>query len=328
MFNRRRKSAEPGQLDLSDSSDNNIEKDVLGGTTPTKSQLHRATRSRLIWAYIASFLLLVSVVFTILVEVGDTAVNPVRNAIYFIKLDLSNIIPVSVPDAVLINSIAQTLGLHDFYTVGLWNYCEGYNGQGTTQCSPSQTMYWFNPVEILKSQLLDGATIALPAEVTQILYLIKYVSNVMFVLFLVSACLSTVLIPLLPLVVRSRWVSFPFTVLTFLTAACVLVAAVIATVLFIIMQMAVTSVTELNIKASIGVEMFVFMWIAAGSAVLAWLIIFGGCCCCASRRDVRTGRRWGSKKAWRSGKREKAVEEDEGMAGALAEDRAVRQETV
>lgn len=158
MFNRRRKSAEPGQLDLSDSSDNNYEKEMPGGTHATKAQLHRATRSRLIWAWIASFLLLVSVVFIILVEIGDTSVSPVRNAIYFIKLDLSNIIPVSVPDSILINSIAQTLGLHDFYTVGLWNYCEGYNGQGTTECSPTQTMYWFNPVEILQSQLLSGAT--------------------------------------------------------------------------------------------------------------------------------------------------------------------------
>lgn len=72
--------------------------------------------------------------------------------------DISDIIPVSVPNAVLINSIAQSLGLHDFYTVGLWNYCEGYNGQGTTSCSDPQTLYWFNPVEIIQSQLLAGAT--------------------------------------------------------------------------------------------------------------------------------------------------------------------------
>lgn len=171
--------------------------------------------------------------------------------------------------------------------------------------------------------------VALPAQVDDILYLIKYVSNVMFVLFLVSACLSTVLIPLLPLVVRSRWVSFPFTILTFFAAACVVVAAVIATVLFIIMQMAITSVTQLNIKASIGVEMFVFMWIAAATNLLAFLIVFGGCCCCASRRDVKTGRRWGSKKAWRGEKQEKRVaEQDEVMTGALGEERTARQAAV
>ena len=69
---------------------------------------------------------------------------------------------------------------------------------------------------------------------------------------------------------------------------------------FIIMQNAITSATQLNIGASIGVEMFAFMWVAAATAVLAWLIQFGMCCCCASRRDVKTGRKRGSMKAWES----------------------------
>ncbi len=65
-----------------------------------------------------------------------------------------------MPNAVLINSIARTLGLHDFYQVGLWNYCEGYegSGQGITGCSAAVLGYWFNPVEILLEELLAGAT--------------------------------------------------------------------------------------------------------------------------------------------------------------------------
>lgn len=47
-------------------------------------------------------------------------------SLYFFKLDLADIIPTSVPNASLINSIAQTIGLHDFYQVGLWNFCEGF----------------------------------------------------------------------------------------------------------------------------------------------------------------------------------------------------------
>ena len=73
------------------------------------------------------------------------------------KLDLSHIMPQSVPNASLINSIARTLGLHDFYQVGLWNYCEGY-GNGITECSKPVTMYWFDPVSIMLSELLAGAT--------------------------------------------------------------------------------------------------------------------------------------------------------------------------
>lgn len=40
------------------------------------------------------------------------------------------------------------------------------------------------------------------------------------------------------------------------------------------------------------------MWIAASCSLIAFIIQLGQCCCCASRRDVRTGRKRGSKKAW------------------------------
>ena len=110
------------------------------------------------WALLTSLLLLISVVFVVLVEIGNVRIRPILNNIYFIKLDLSNIIPVRVPNYTLINSIAQSLGLHDFYTVGLWNFCEGYNSEGVVACSKPETLYWFNPIEILQSELFSGAT--------------------------------------------------------------------------------------------------------------------------------------------------------------------------
>lgn len=124
----------------------------------TKEQLKRATRTRKTFTLLTSFFLFLTVIFLILVEIGGIYNKPVINNWYFIKLDLSHIIPTSVPNFALINTIAQTLGLHDFYSVGLWGFCEGYNGQGVTYCSPPQTLYWFNPVEILKNELLAGAS--------------------------------------------------------------------------------------------------------------------------------------------------------------------------
>ena len=120
----------------------------------------------------------------------------------------------------------------------------------------------------------------------------------MFGLFLSGACLSFVMIFLNPLAVYSRWAALAVGFFTFLAALFTTVASVIATVLFIIASKAFTSVTELNIGASIGVKMFVFMWIASGTAVLAWLIQMSLGCCCASRRDVKRGKKRGSKKAW------------------------------
>jgi hypothetical protein len=141
--------------------------------------------------------------------------------------------------------------------------------------------------------------VALPAEINDVLGLIRTVSHWMFGLFLSGACLSFVMIFLVPLSVFTRWATFPIMIFTFLAALLTTVASVIATVMFIIMKDAVTAQDSLNIGASIGNEMFAFMWIASGLAILAWLIQLGQCCCCASRRDVRRGKKRGSKKAWR-----------------------------
>lgn len=137
----------------------------------------------------------------------------------------------------------------------------------------------------------------------------------MFGLFLTGACLTTVCIPLAPLSIYSRWATLPIMLLTFLAALVTTVASVIATVMFIIMKNAITAATELNIGASLGVEMFAFMWIASGTAILAWIVMLGQCCCCASRRDVRTGRKRGSMKAWGDGDRVGGREVEEKQPG-------------
>lgn len=105
-----------------------------------------------------SLLYLIAWIFLLLVCIGNVSNSPVVRETYFMRLDLSHIIPVSVPNALLINSIARSIGLHDFYQVGLWNFCEGYNNEGITHCSKTEALYWFNPLRILLSELLSGAT--------------------------------------------------------------------------------------------------------------------------------------------------------------------------
>lgn len=124
----------------------------------SKTQLKRATRTRKTWALLTSLFLFVAVIFLILVQIAGTSNRPIINNWYFLKLDVSDVVPSSVPNFQLINTIAQTLGLHDFYQVGLWGFCEGYEGQGVTFCSDPKALYWFNPVEILRNELLAGAS--------------------------------------------------------------------------------------------------------------------------------------------------------------------------
>lgn len=132
-------------------------------TELSKSQIKRATRTRKTWALTTSFFLFVALIFLILVEIAGIKNKSIIKNWYFIRLDLSNVVPSSVPNFQLLNTIAQTLGLHDFYQVGLWGFCEGYKGEGVTACSKPQMLYWFNPVEILRNELLAGASSTFPA---------------------------------------------------------------------------------------------------------------------------------------------------------------------
>lgn len=122
-------------------------------TTPKTSSAHHQKTL----ALLASISTSISIIFTILVIIGSTNDSTVLANIYFLRIDVSNIIPRTFPNAGLVNSIAQTLGLRDFYQVGLWNYCEGYKGKGVTFCSAPKALYSFDPVTILLSQLLAGA---------------------------------------------------------------------------------------------------------------------------------------------------------------------------
>ena len=145
---------------------------------------------------------------------------------------------------------------------------------------------------------LTCSIVNLPSDINDILDLIKIVSRVMFGFFLTSACLSFVLMFLMPISIISRWWTLPVAILTFINALLCTAASVIATVMFVIFRNVISSVRELNISSSIGNYLFGFMWTASAFAIFAWLVQTGLCCCCASRRDVKTGRKRGSKKAY------------------------------
>jgi len=243
---------------------------------------------------------LLSLVFLILVCIGNINDKPVIRSTYFLTINLSNIIPESVPNAVLINSVARSIGLHDFYQVGLWNFCEGYNDQGITSCTKPKTLYWFNPVEIILDELLNGATIALPTELVTVLRLVRIASHWMFGAFIAGTCLTFTCIFLAPLGFssRPRWShrgrriflrEIPLIIWTFLTLLLTAGASVIATVMYVIFQNTFRNNGEVNIGASLGKPMLAFMWTAVGFNLIGFLVQFGTCCgvcCCTGRKKA------------------------------------------
>ncbi|TVY41484.1 SUR7 family protein pun1 [Lachnellula cervina] len=268
--------------------------------------LIKATKKRKTWITISSFFYFISVIFLILTLIGNINNKPVIRSTWFFKLNLSNIIPASSPsDLIFTNSLARSLGLHDFYQVGLWNFCEGYTSDGITHCSSPHALYWFNPVSILLNELLSGATIALPADINNILDLIKIASRVMFGCFLTGVCMNFLSIFVAPVTLYSRWWELPFAIWTFIAALLTAAGAIIGTVMFVIFRNVITSQAGLNIGAEIGTQMFAFMWVGAAFSIFGWVIHLCLICCCASRRDVKTGRRKGDKGAFLNGGEEK-----------------------
>jgi len=243
---------------------------------------------------------LLALVFLILVEIGNINNKAVIRDTYFLRIDLANIIPASVPNAVFINSIARSIGLHDFYQVGLWNFCEGYDGQGITHCSPTTTLYWFNPVEIILNELLAGASITLPTDIINVLDLVKLASFWMFSCFLVGTILTFLCILLAPLGFskKPRWQhkarriffrQLPITILTFASLLFTAAGSVIATVMFVIFRNQFSGAEDLNIRASLGEPMLAFMWIGTGFNLIGFVMQVGTCCgvcCCTGRKKA------------------------------------------
>ncbi|KAH8881577.1 hypothetical protein GQ53DRAFT_473149 [Thozetella sp. PMI_491] len=261
------------------------------GHNVSKEDVKRSTTARRVFSMVAASSYFLAWIFLVLVVIGNTSNKRVLNDIYFFKLSLADIIPTSVPNAQLINSIAQSIGLHDFYQVGLWNFCEGYDSVGITSCSKPQTLYWFNPVDVLMSELLAGATIALPTQVMTILTILRIASQIMFGFFLTAAVLSFVLIFASPLAVLSRWWSLPLALLGGIATALTTAASIVGSVISFVFKYAAEAQSDLNIHAQVGIKMFVFMWLASGFALIAFIAHAGMGCCCTSARDIKIGRR-------------------------------------
>lgn len=163
--------------------------------------------------------------------------------------------------------------------------------RGITHCSTPKAYYWFNIVQIILDELLSGATIALPSELTEILNILRLCSHLMFAFFLAGTVLAFVLVFLSPIAIFSRWWSLPMAFISAITFILIFAASTIASVISFVFKYAATAQSSLNIDASVGMKMFVFMWIATGFALVGFILHAGMGCCCTSRRDLKKGKK-------------------------------------
>ena len=123
----------------------------------TKADLRTSTKARKAFAIISSVLFFISLVFLILIQIGNLSNMHVLGDLYMFKIDTTNIKLIDGPKSSnQVRLTAQQSGMYDFYQVGLWNFCEGFKGKGIQRCSKPTLMYWFNPVQIILDELMKG----------------------------------------------------------------------------------------------------------------------------------------------------------------------------
>jgi hypothetical protein len=161
--------------------------------------------------------------------------------------------------------------------------------RGITHCSQPQNLWWFNPVQIILSELLAGATVALPSKVTTILTLIRIASRLMFTFFLISLCTNFLCVFLSPIILYSKFYSYHFVTFAFISQLLCMSATVVGTVMFVVFQRVISSQQELNIGAMLGAQMFVFMWLGTAFSVAGWIVHFYLACLGRKKEKVEKG---------------------------------------
>lgn len=81
--------------------------------------------------------------------------------------------------------------------------------------------------------------------------------------------------------------ALPLLILTFFTALITIVGSAVATVMFVIFADVFSNADpSVNIKAHVGTQILVFMWIASAFSLIAFILQIGSCCaaCCRGRR--------------------------------------------
>lgn len=138
---------------------------------------------------------IVLLIFTIL---GDTWDTPVLRDIYFAKYDttgLSTHLGGSAvqdsPAGAVIQGLASSSGLRDYYTFGMWGYCAGYNdGRDGHYCSNRTAAYRFNPIAAVQNDVPASQTIPVPSSVQDDLNILSILSLVSFAFFFVAIGLA------------------------------------------------------------------------------------------------------------------------------------------
>ncbi|KAJ8107226.1 hypothetical protein OPT61_g9011 [Boeremia exigua] len=245
--------------------------------------------------------------------IGETLINETRstdtsNPLTNLLNSISNTGSEIINDA--IGEVTQRLGIEDFYSAHMLNYCEGQYtpaespnatvsasdiSKNVTDCSKNRAMYKFDPTAILEDALnkTTGMDVTLddlnwPEDIDTGIKTLNALMAAMFVLYCIAIALIFVALLAAAAAVLfsgrlSACVNFLISVLAFLAVglASALVTAVVVKATDVINEKG----NEIGLEAHRGGKFLALTWAATGLmlvVVLTWVVEF-----CAGRRRNR-----------------------------------------
>lgn len=233
-------------------------------------------------------LTLASIMCTVLIMVGGT--NKGKGwitDIYFFRIDTRSIRNVKGN---------EPLGLEDFYTAHLWNYCSGdittednTEKWEVTDCTKPKTTFHFDIYAIFKldSDANGGSGLTendIPSSVQKVDKAIKAVSNVMVAFFCLGlvSLVATFVIGWFGLL--SRWGSCVTTIFADFAFFSILFASTMATALYVTLKAGFNKgLKDFGAVATLNNKTLITMWLGVGFAFGASLFWMFSTCCCSGR---------------------------------------------
>ncbi|KAL2844517.1 SUR7/PalI family-domain-containing protein [Aspergillus pseudoustus] len=157
--------------------------------------------------------------------------------------------------------------LKDFYSIGLWSYCEGIiSDEGsyhTTHCSSPHPKFWFDPLEVWRLNRTTDGDAQLPSHLTKPLRVYKGASLWMSSAYIIAIAVTALELLLGILSIFSRWGSCVTSLVSAVACLFTIAGTVTATVIFSLVKGAFATVLrDLDITTALGVRVLVASWAA------------------------------------------------------------------
>lgn len=249
------------------------------------------------------FLLSIAALVTLILIflAGTMDGNDTTGDLFFVKVDLRNLTLNAAADIAGSNANAnqlstlgtaleaakESLGMKDYYTIYLRNYCSwNENQESYANCTSPQAYFWFNPITVWG---LDRASLPvedyLPKSFTDGLDAYHSGSKAMFVLYAAALAANAFTLLVGCTAIFSRWGSF-FT--TFFAAAQTIAfigASTVSTAMFVILKSVLNNElkNEYGVETTLGNRALTTSWIGTAFAIGAGIFWFFSVCCCSGR---------------------------------------------